>query len=260
MPSNDDLSTHATSSIDFYSLLSLTPTATESEIRSAFRKTSLKYHPDKVGSTPENVEQFLLVKIAHDVLSDPKIRALYDQTREAKERRQAETEKLDAGRRKMVSELERRERDAKYPGGVGVMGVKRSRTGEEESPEQKLEREIRRISEENRRKKEAMMERKERERLEEEERLVDEKEARERLKKAKDRDGLGDHKKVPNFTFSTKTNLSEVSTGPDAKQSPRYGSSFEQSVLEKLKKAQREKEKRKLLDVKKLAGNGQEPG
>lgn len=260
MPSTDDLSTHATSSVDFYSLLSLKPTATDSEIRSAFRKTSLKYHPDKVGSTPENVEKFLLLKIAHDVLSDPKIRALYDQTREAKERRQAETEKLDAGRRKMVSELERRERDAKSPGGVGVMGVKRSRTGEEESPEQKLEREIRRISEDNRRKKEAMMERKELERLEEEERLADEKEARERLWKAKDRDGSKDHKKKPSFTFSTRTNQAKASAGPDTKQSPRNGSSFEQSVLEKLKKAQREKEKKKLLEAEELAGNGQEPG
>ena len=259
MPCTDDLSIHATSSIDFYSLLSLKPAATDSEIRSAFRKTSLKYHPDKVGSTPENVEKFLLLKIAHDVLSDPKIRALYDQTREAKQRRQAESEKLDAGRRKMVSELERRERDAKYQSGVGMMGVKRSRTGEEESPEQKLEREIRRISEENRRKKEAMVESKERERLEEEERLADEKEARERLKKAKDCNGLKDHRKVPSFTFSTRTNLAKTSAQPDTKQLPKDGSSFEQSVLEKLKKAQRDKEKKKLLGAEELAGNGQEP-
>ncbi len=256
MPFTDDLSTHATSSIDFYSLLSLKPTATDSEIRSGFRKTSLKYHPDKVGSTPENVEKFLLLKIAHDVLSDPKIRALYDQTREAKERRQAESEKLDAGRRKMVSELERRERDAKYLGGVGVMGVKRNRTGEEESPEQKLEREIRRISDENRRKKEAMVESKERERLEEEEKLADEKEARERVKKAKDCSGLKDHKKVPGYTFSKKKNLENASAGPDTKQLPRNGSSFEQSVLEKLKKAQREKEKKKLLGAEQRAENG----
>ncbi len=257
MPSNDDLSAQATSSVDFYALLSLAPTATDAEIRSAFRKTSLKYHPDKVGSTPENVEKFLLVKIAYDVLSDPKIRALYDQTREAKERRQAEAEKLDAGRRKMVSELERREQSAKNPGGVGIglMGVKRSRTGAEETAEQKLAREIRRISAENRQKKEAMMERRERERLEEEERLADEEEARERLKRAKNRDGLKDQKKVPNFSFSTKRSHPGGFTGEDAKKSPRNGSTFEQTILEKLKMAQKEKERKKQLDAQKLAEN-----
>jgi DnaJ homolog subfamily C member 17 len=259
MPSTDDLSIHATSSIDFYTLLSLTPTATDSEIRSAFRKTSLKYHPDKVGSTPENVDKFLLVKIAHDVLSDQKIRALYDQTREAKERRQAETEKLDAGRRKMVSELERREQNAKSTSGVGVMGVKRSRTGEEESPEQKLEREIRRISEENRQKKGALMERKERERLEEEQRLADEKEARERLRKAKECDALKDRKKVPNFSFSTKGAQPDGPTEAGVKESPRNGLNFEQTILEKLKLAQREKDRKKQLEAEKVAENSQKP-
>ena len=258
MHSTDDLSTHATSSIDFYALLSLTPTATDSAIRSAFRKTSLKYHPDKVGSTPENVEKFLLVKIAHDVLSDPKIRALYDQTREAKERRQVEAEKLDAGRRMMVSELERKERNAKNPGGIGVMGLKRSRTGVEESPEQKLERELRRISEDNRRKKEAILESKERERLEEEERVADEKEARERLNKSKARDGLNNQKEVPKFSFSKKTSQTEAFACPDVKQSPRDGSAFEQTILEKLKTAQREKERKKQLEAQKLGMSGQD--
>lgn len=258
MPSTDDLSTHATSSVDFYALLSLHPTARDSEIRSAFRKTSLKYHPDKVGSTPENVEKFILVKIAHDVLSDPKIRALYDQTREAKHRRQAETERLDAGRRKMVDELEKGERDAKKSGSTGVMGVKRSRNGEEENPEQKLEREIRRISEENRRKKEAMMERKELERLEEEERLADEKEARDRLRRAKDGDGLKDQKKVPNFSFSRKKSQTVGLTGSDAKEAPKTGLAFEQTILEKLKMAQREKEMKKRLEAEKLVEESQE--
>lgn len=258
MPPTDDLCAHATSSVDFYAFLSLTPTATESEIRTAFRKTSLKYHPDKVGSTPENVEKFLLVKIAHDVLSDPKIRSLYDQTREVKERKNAETEKLEAGRRKMVSELERRERDAQTLGGSGTMGVKRRRTGEEETTEQKLEREIRRISEENRRKKEVMMERKERERLEAEQVAADEMEARERLRRAKERNGLKDQKKAPNFSFSTRMDHTDGSIRLDRKKSPRDGSGFEQTVLEKLKMAQREKERKKQVESMKLTENHQE--
>jgi DnaJ homolog subfamily C member 17 len=258
MPSTDELSAHVTSSVDFYALLSISPTATDSEIRSAFRKTSLKYHPDKVGATPENVEKFLLVKTAHDVLSDPKIRALYDQTREAKERKKAETEKLEAGRRKMVSELEKREQSAKIGSSPGLMGVKRSRAGEEESLEQKLEREIMRISEENRRKKEEMMERRERERLEEEERLADENEARERLRREKDRDGLKEQKKAPSFSFSTQKSQSGVSKGGESEQSPRNGPTFERTVLEKLKMAQREKEKKKQLEAEKRQQNGED--
>lgn len=256
MSSTDDLSIYATSPVDFYDLLSLSPTATELQIRSAFRKTSLRYHPDKVGATTENVDKFLLVKTALDVLSDPKIRALYDQTREAKQRRQVESEKLDVGRRKMVSELEKRERDAKRPVGIGVMGVKRGRDGKEESPEQKLEREIRRIAGENRRKKEAMLERKERERLEEEERLADENEARERLERSKGLDRLKSQKTTAKFSFSQKASQGEEPAKSEGTQSLNIGPSFEQTILEKLKMAQREKEKKAKLETENVSEDG----
>lgn len=259
MPSNDDLTAHATSSVDFYSLLSLSPNATILEIDSAFRKTSLRYHPDKVGATQENVDKFLIIKIARDVLSDPRVRALYDQARETKQRREAETEKLDASRRKMVSELERKERSAQNMGGIGMMGMKRKRSGEEDGPEQELEREIRRISEENRRKKKAMMERSERERLEEEERLLEE-EARERLKKAKDRDGLKRQKPSPSFSFLRKTD--QTSTAPDVDQSRQNHLVFEKTILARLKMAQREKERvqeqQKQLQTERVAAPVQE--
>ena len=258
MPSTDDLSAHATSSVNFYALLSLNPAATEPEIRSAFRKTSLKYHPDKVGATPEKIEQFLLLKTAHDVLSDPKVRALYDQTREAKERKKVESEMLESGRRKMVSELERRERAAQTVGATCVMGVKRSRSGEEESPEQKLEREIRRISEDNRRKKDTMMEKRERERLEQEEKLTDEKEARERLRRAQEQGNSKDRKHVPKFTFSARTKGSGPSIGLESEASPKFGLNFEQTILEKLKMAQREKERKRRLEAENATENGEE--
>jgi DnaJ homolog subfamily C member 17 len=259
MSSTDELSAHATSSVDFYALLSLHVTATDSQIRSAFRKTSLKYHPDKVGATPENVEKFLLVKTAHDVLSDLEVRALYDQTREAKERKKAETEKLEAGRRKMVSDLERREQGARNVSVTGILGVKRSRSGEEESPEQKLEREIRRISEENRLKKEAMMETRGRERLEEEERLADEKEARERLRRAKERDGLKVQNKAPKFPSPTRTGQGDCLAGLGLLEpSPKNGSTFEQTILEKLKMAQREKERKRQLEAERSVAPSQE--
>ncbi|KKY18902.1 putative cell cycle control protein [Phaeomoniella chlamydospora] len=169
MAPQDDLKAHATSSVDFYELLSIESTASDSEIRRAYRKTSLKYHPDKVGASPENLEKFHLLQIANDVLSDPAIRTLYDQSREARERRKREHALLEGRRKQMKDDLERRE-----SGAFGA-GTKRSwdttfRGGE--SAEAKLEREVQRIAEENRRKREQMnedMRRREREALEAEE-------------------------------------------------------------------------------------------
>lgn len=168
----DDLRTHATSAVDFYELLSISQAASETEIRRAYRKTSLKYHPDKVGATPENLEKFHLLQIAQDVLSDPAVRALYDQSREAKERRKREEAQLEGKRRKMKEDLERRESGAFGFGGTQTAGVKR-RWGEETADE-KLAREIEHIAENNRRLVKQMKEEKERKRqreaLEEEER------------------------------------------------------------------------------------------
>jgi DnaJ homolog subfamily C member 17 len=251
MDPTDDLSVHAaSSSADFYALLSLKPTATDSEIRTAFRKTSLKYHPDKVADTPKNVERFLLVKTAYDVLSDPKIRVLYDRTREAANRKRAETEKLEAGRRTMVNDLERREQQAKDAGSVGIMGVKRSRHGEEETLEQKLEREIMRISEENRQKKSALTEKLERERMEEDQGVADERQARERLASAKERGGRKNKQEKPIFTFQARESQPLAPPGLAEVQSiPITTPTFEQTILERLRTTQREKERMGRVEV-----------
>ena len=161
----------------------------------------------------------------------------------------------------MVSDLERREWGARNMGQTGIMGWKRSRSGEEESPEQKLERELHRISEENRRKKEVMMATRERERLEEEERLADENEARERLRSAGEREGKKDQKKGSKFTFSKLTGrVSGNPTGESLDQSPNTGSTFEQTILERLKMAQREKDKKRKLEAETPALPSQESG
>lgn len=166
----DDLKALATSTTtDFYALLSLASTASATEIRSAYRRTSLKYHPDKVGSSPENLEKFHLLQIANDVLSDPALRADYDNVRNARESRKAETEKLEGRRREMKEALERRE---KAGGGTPVAGVKRGWGAREETAEEEMASTIQRISVNNRRKMQEALEqrRRERERLEREER------------------------------------------------------------------------------------------
>ncbi|KIY03775.1 uncharacterized protein Z520_00466 [Fonsecaea multimorphosa CBS 102226] len=144
-PSNE-----ADMSVDYYELLSIPATASESEIRRAYRQTSRLYHPDKVKPTPETLEKFQLLQTALNILTDAAEKLKYDQTREAKQRRLAETAALESRRRQMKEELEKREGGSVATGmAPSVSGVKRTWT------ERELE--IKRIAEENRRKREAAM-------------------------------------------------------------------------------------------------------
>lgn len=63
---------------DYYSILGISKSATEDEIKKAYRKLALKYHPDK-NKTPEAEEKFKLIAEAYEVLSDKKKRDIYDQ-------------------------------------------------------------------------------------------------------------------------------------------------------------------------------------
>ncbi|TAQ87429.1 hypothetical protein B7494_g4250 [Chlorociboria aeruginascens] len=131
----DDLQKWVTSSIDFYALLGLTPeTCTDSGLRRAYRKTALKYHPDKVGKDfdPEKYEQF---QAANDILGDPELKAKYDNHRTTELQKKRANELLEGRRRQMKEDLEMRERN-----GMGIStvnGGKRAREEEEMSPELK---------------------------------------------------------------------------------------------------------------------------
>lgn len=104
----DDLLEHAKSSEDFYALLEVPFEASEADIRRAYRKTALKYHPDKLGDAFDP-EKFHLLQIASDVLSDPAAKAVYDQGRQAKRQKELRDAALDGKRKAMVDDLERRE-------------------------------------------------------------------------------------------------------------------------------------------------------
>src|SRR5436309_7388529 len=63
---------------DYYQTLGVTRTASEKELKSAYRRLARQYHPD-VNKDPKATERFKLVNEAYEVLSDPKKRQKYDQ-------------------------------------------------------------------------------------------------------------------------------------------------------------------------------------
>src|SRR5882672_2462990 len=64
---------------DFYQALGVSRTATDDEIRKAYRKLARKHHPDLNPGDKSSEERFKNVQEAYDVLSDAKKRPMYDQ-------------------------------------------------------------------------------------------------------------------------------------------------------------------------------------
>ena len=64
---------------DYYDVLGVNRDSSEDEIKKAYRKLAMKFHPDRNPDNPKAEEHFKEAKEAYEILSDPKKRSAYDQ-------------------------------------------------------------------------------------------------------------------------------------------------------------------------------------
>ena len=65
--------------MDYYEILGLSKGASDDEIKKAFKKKAMKFHPDRTGNDKTAETKFKEAKEAYDVLSDPQKKSMYDQ-------------------------------------------------------------------------------------------------------------------------------------------------------------------------------------
>lgn len=159
MSDNKDLEEIAkTASDDFYELLGVAFDAEETDIKRAYRKASVKVHPDKNLDDKSAADKFIRLGIARDILIDGTLKAEYDKQRQRKRELALQHELMDSKRRKMKEDLEKREREA-------FTSLKRKRA-HEMSEAEKREQEIQRLAEDGKRRRKEHQEKLERQRQE----------------------------------------------------------------------------------------------
>lgn len=99
---------YASKDVDLYDLLGVDALTPKEDIHRAWRKRSLKYHPDKAGDNFD-ANKWELFERARDVLSEPTARAAYDNAIKATLLRKQEREAMDNKRKALVDDLEARE-------------------------------------------------------------------------------------------------------------------------------------------------------
>ena len=74
---------------DYYTVLRVSRTASDDEIKASYRRLAMQYHPDRNSGSKASEERFKEITEAYDVLRDPEKRAAYDRYGEAGLRRGA---------------------------------------------------------------------------------------------------------------------------------------------------------------------------
>lgn len=103
---------YAEQDVDLFELLGVDALTPKADIHRAWRKRSLKYHPDKAGDAFD-ASKWELFERARDVLSDEAARAAYENATKSKLLRRQERDALDRERRRYADELEAAERAAR---------------------------------------------------------------------------------------------------------------------------------------------------
>ncbi|KAG8944107.1 hypothetical protein FRC03_002173 [Tulasnella sp. 419] len=96
-----------------YELLEIEITATEPEIKKAYRQKSLKVHPDRHPNNPDAAHKFHLLNSAYELLLDPIKKTALDNKIKADQARKLRFAGLNNKRKAMLEELERSEQEFK---------------------------------------------------------------------------------------------------------------------------------------------------
>ncbi|KAG9019337.1 hypothetical protein FRB90_003743 [Tulasnella sp. 427] len=99
--------------INPYELLDIEITATEAEIKKAYRQKSLKVHPDRHPNNPQAAQKFHELNSAYELLLDPTRRTALDTKLKSQQAKKLRFAAYDNKRKAMMEELEKSEREFK---------------------------------------------------------------------------------------------------------------------------------------------------
>ncbi|MDL2320247.1 DnaJ domain-containing protein [Alistipes sp. OttesenSCG-928-B03] len=99
---------------DYYLILEISINATEEDIKRAFRKLAVKYHPDKNQGDDYFTKKFIEIKEAYDVLSDANKRVEYDILYKQYFNQQSESERKEYNFQQAEKKKKEQEQDEKY--------------------------------------------------------------------------------------------------------------------------------------------------
>ncbi|KAJ1513183.1 hypothetical protein HMI54_014838 [Coelomomyces lativittatus] len=97
---------------DYYAILEIDRTASESTIKKAYYKLSLQLHPDKNPGNPKAKEAYHKVKLAYALFTDLDAKSQYDAIFDQNKNKTIHLQKLNKEKRKMREDLINREKAA----------------------------------------------------------------------------------------------------------------------------------------------------